>query len=422
MDPVKGLNIDAYDMDEILRVFGINGVSDEDLARAKKIKNMAHPDKARKGDAFFLFYVQAYSRVEAMHDHLGGGGYSNPKRGGRGRATKYSPADMDMDDDETTTRSMLMQFIDPAKLNHLTVQRQHDMAAQRDPEMLKRQYAQASRDHRQTISTGQFDTTYRASAIAPTGMYAGAALERADASVQDAVAEEDAMEHRFPAAGKSRQELMAQARFKHQQQQQPVQPPVQPSTINDASRHNEWFNALFEKHGMSTILSQTGYDDWLKSDEGILDIGDAGGSMEKANKLLDDYKRKHCSEALTEYQGVAPVMAHGSFGGDLVDFTCGRSTFGTDLRHAYTHTLIPTVSDEEMARRQEVTSAAQMKKLRDTMDITPMTEAESMQYLREQQAAADRDGMGRAFQLQRDAEVMDKKNRAVWASMKQLRY
>ena len=61
MSKSNDLNIDNYDLNDILALFKINADFDEnDLKAAKKIVLKTHPDKSRLGPEYFLFYSKAY--------------------------------------------------------------------------------------------------------------------------------------------------------------------------------------------------------------------------------------------------------------------------------------------------------------------------------------------------------------------------
>ena len=61
MSTAKDLNIDNYDLNDILALFKIPYDFDEnDLKAAKKIVLKTHPDKSGLGSEYFLFYSKAY--------------------------------------------------------------------------------------------------------------------------------------------------------------------------------------------------------------------------------------------------------------------------------------------------------------------------------------------------------------------------
>lgn len=76
------LNIDNYDLDDLLNLFKIPRHFDEsDLKRAKKTVLMMHPDKSNLPSSYFLFYSKAYKMVY----HL----YEFKRKGNKSQNTDY---------------------------------------------------------------------------------------------------------------------------------------------------------------------------------------------------------------------------------------------------------------------------------------------------------------------------------------------
>ena len=58
------LNIDNYDLDDILNLFKLpKNFLEEDLKAAKKIVLKTHPDKSGLPPDYFRFYSQAYKKI-----------------------------------------------------------------------------------------------------------------------------------------------------------------------------------------------------------------------------------------------------------------------------------------------------------------------------------------------------------------------
>ena len=58
------LNIDNYDLEDILKLFSIQkNFTEQDLHKAKKIVLMTHPDKSRLPPDYFRFYTKAYKKL-----------------------------------------------------------------------------------------------------------------------------------------------------------------------------------------------------------------------------------------------------------------------------------------------------------------------------------------------------------------------
>lgn len=79
------LDINNYTLSQLLNLFSLNNsqLTEEDMKNAKKLVHKIHPDKSRLDEKFFLFYVQAYKRVEYM--------YNYQQKNSRNQSTTYEP-------------------------------------------------------------------------------------------------------------------------------------------------------------------------------------------------------------------------------------------------------------------------------------------------------------------------------------------
>ena len=63
------LNIDNYDLDDLLNLFKLNhDFSRDDIRNAKKIVMKTHPDKSRMDKKYFLFFSSAYKIIYSIHE------------------------------------------------------------------------------------------------------------------------------------------------------------------------------------------------------------------------------------------------------------------------------------------------------------------------------------------------------------------
>jgi len=63
------LNIENYNLDELLNLFNINyNFTEEDLKNAKKKVLRTHPDKSKLPKDYFLFYSKAYKYLYKIFD------------------------------------------------------------------------------------------------------------------------------------------------------------------------------------------------------------------------------------------------------------------------------------------------------------------------------------------------------------------
>ena len=63
------LNIDNYDLEDLLNLFHLNYEFDEnDLKRAKTVALKTHPDKSGSHKEVFLFFMKAYKMIESIYE------------------------------------------------------------------------------------------------------------------------------------------------------------------------------------------------------------------------------------------------------------------------------------------------------------------------------------------------------------------
>jgi hypothetical protein len=185
--------------------------------------------------------------------------------------------------------------------------------------------------------------------------------------------------------------------------------------FKDPKNFNSWFNEAFEKHRVENPIEQ-GYGDWLKTDEGIMNINE---NVTKSNmNEIFEQKKKHI-QSLTVYTGVNDMFAS-TFGGSLLN---GGDNFSTDeytdLRQAYTETLIP-VTNEDYNNIQKFNSISEYKAHRDRVDVTPLTKEEAERQLLRQKNQLDHDSSALAFKYAQEAEKAKQKNKSFWGDIKQI--
>jgi hypothetical protein len=80
------LNIDNYDLNDLLRLFNLSiNFSEEELKNAKKIVLKTHPDKSGLDKKYFLFFSQAYKNIYKVYQF---------KKGSGTKSTDYFKDDM----------------------------------------------------------------------------------------------------------------------------------------------------------------------------------------------------------------------------------------------------------------------------------------------------------------------------------------
>ena len=183
---------------------------------------------------------------------------------------------------------------------------------------------------------------------------------------------------------------------------------------------NEWFNEQFEKTRLKTEEDEHGYGNWLTSNEDLEEneslksIADMGQAIERKKTQI---------RALIVHQEVKDLFATGIHSGLLggeAPSSYSSELFSSlpyeDLRKAHTETVIP-VTIEDFNNRQHFTSVDEYKRSRSVQDrSTPMlSEQQSLEYLRNREKREEKSATERAYQLAKQAEEAEKKNKEFWS-------
>ena len=193
--------------------------------------------------------------------------------------------------------------------------------------------------------------------------------------------------------------------------------------LKESKNFNQWFNDQFEKHKLEDP-NQTGYGNWLKSDDDIVYTP----NVTKSNMAAEMEKRKKQVQTLTTYNGVSDPYAS-TFGGSSLmvydsNFTSGSlfSSDGigyTDLRQAYVESVIP-VTDEDYKKSQKFNNVEDYKRHRDSVNTTPLSKEEAMRQLYRDNKTKDEESAALAFYYAQQAEKAKKNQETFWSGLKQL--
>ena len=185
--------------------------------------------------------------------------------------------------------------------------------------------------------------------------------------------------------------------------------------LKDPKNFNSWFNEAFQKHRVENPIEE-GYGEWLKSDEGFISVNEnvTKGNM---NEVFEQKKKQ--IQAMTVYTGVTDMFAS-TLGGSLLDGEHNFSTDNyTDLRQAYTETLIPVTMDD-YNNMQKFNNISEYKRHRDQVDTTPLTKEAANNKLLQQQQQHEQHSAALAFKYAKEAEKVKEKQNGFWSDLKKI--
>ena len=192
--------------------------------------------------------------------------------------------------------------------------------------------------------------------------------------------------------------------------------------IREKKDFHKVFNELFEEHKMRDEFRDTGYDEWLSSDQGLSDSSHNVRNMTDMKNAFYQEKRKKME--LIKYNGVEDVhdSSHYDLTGSAPD-NYSSSLFSNlqyeDVKVAHSENIIP-VSEQDYDPSKQFQSVMQLQQFRGSQDMTPLADAQAKQYLENKQKLDDRESTRRAFLLARQMEEAQKKNEQFLAKFKYL--
>jgi curved DNA-binding protein CbpA len=193
--------------------------------------------------------------------------------------------------------------------------------------------------------------------------------------------------------------------------------------LKDPKNFNQWFNEQFDKHKIEDP-NETGYGNWLKSDDDIVYTP----NVTKSNMAAEIEKRKKQVQSLITYNGVSDPYAS-TFGGSSLmtydsNFSSGSlfSNDGmgyTDLRQAYVESVIP-VTEEDYRKTKQFGSVDEYKRHRESVDTKPLSKEEAMRQLYQENKTKDEESAALAFYYAQQTEKAKKNQDNFWSGLKQV--
>ena len=192
----------------------------------------------------------------------------------------------------------------------------------------------------------------------------------------------------------------------------------------NASEFNRWFNHTFEQNRMHDEEQDSGYGDWLKSNDDDLDNADneelgEGSTWAQRMEQLNHRKQRLREQALVVRGEVRSFDSFGSAGYGLArdrpeQHSSGLNLFGgsssslayEDLKKAHTESVIPvTHEDYESVRKYKNMNELQMSRDVDHRTFNYSETASQSALARSQQLQTE-DDMRRAFKLAQQDEIV----------------
>ncbi len=189
------------------------------------------------------------------------------------------------------------------------------------------------------------------------------------------------------------------------------------ASIKQKKNFNEWFNKEFEKYRLNDMCGD-GYGEWLKGDEGIMDIQEKV-TQSNMNDIFEAKKKQ--MQSVIKYNGISDSHSYSSCGGfsfgDTSSYTTGSYT---DLRQAYTETLIP-VTNEDYLKMQKFNNYEEYRTHRNNVDVSPISAEESENILYRKRNEDEIQSAAMAYKLAQETQKAKENDKSFWANLKTIR-
>jgi hypothetical protein len=187
------------------------------------------------------------------------------------------------------------------------------------------------------------------------------------------------------------------------------------------SDFNNWFNEQFEKNKIYNENEESGYGDWLKTNEGLDEINP---NVSAATMKTEFDKKKSSIRALIVQKDVSELNSWNSISaseltregpGEFSSDLFSRLPF-QDLQKAHTETVIP-VTDEDYSNIPKFKNVNEYLNHRNKVDTTPLSEQQSQQYLNQQNDKESEKAVRRAYELAKQSEIAKQKSQSFWGNL-----
>jgi len=191
------------------------------------------------------------------------------------------------------------------------------------------------------------------------------------------------------------------------------------------SDFNNWFNEQFEKNKIYNENEESGYGDWLKTNEGLDEINP---NVSAATMKTEFDKKKSSIRALVVHKDVSELNSWNSINaseltregpGEFSSDLFSRLPF-QDLQKAHTETVIP-VTDEDYDNVPKFKNVNEYLSHRNKVDIKPLSEQQAQQYLNQQNDRESEKAVRRAYELAKQSEMAKQKSQSFWGNLQFLK-
>ena len=189
--------------------------------------------------------------------------------------------------------------------------------------------------------------------------------------------------------------------------------------------YTDWFNSTFEKMRLKDDSEETGYGDWLKSDDDLVD--ETVTSTNEMNEYIQNKKKQ--LRALVVHNDFQDMNTSNGGQFDLVreiPGNYGSSMFDKlqfeDVRKAHCESVIP-VTEEDFHNRKKYTNIDELNRER-TQDMVQNNDrwlSSHESRLKESNSQDEDINIQRAYKLMNQDEMIRENHDKLWSDMKRIK-
>ncbi len=189
--------------------------------------------------------------------------------------------------------------------------------------------------------------------------------------------------------------------------------------LKEANGFNTWFNEQFEKNKLKTENEESGYGEWLTSNEDL----EPEKRISQAEMASEFMKKKNQVRSLIVHKDVNEIYANNLGASELT--TNAPEEYSSDLfsnlsyqdlKRAHTESVIP-VTDEDYHKIQKFKNVNEYTAHRNTQDTKPLSETQALEYLKNRTQAGDKEATTRAYELAKQVEHSKQNNQTFWGNI-----
>jgi len=190
--------------------------------------------------------------------------------------------------------------------------------------------------------------------------------------------------------------------------------------IDNSTNFNNWFNKLFEENRLKNDFNDTGYGDWLKSNDNINNI--ECKNLSEINKHIEDRKKKLRNNTLTKHKDITDTNINQY--SDIINSvpeSYGSNMFSKlqyeDLRIAHEESVVPVTQEDFKSNYNNIDD---IKNIRQHI-VNPLSKDKANEILNREKNKDHELTSYRGYILAKQQEEVEDINKKWWSSLKQLK-